>query len=140
MKYTPTIGLEIHTQLNTRTKMFCDCANDPQESRPNTNICPICMAHPGTLPVANIEGIKKTIKTGLALGCRIRGDSWFERKNYFYPDLPKGYQITQYEAPFCEEGELALASGKRVRVRRVHLEEDTGRLLHPPKEDVSLVD
>jgi aspartyl-tRNA(Asn)/glutamyl-tRNA(Gln) amidotransferase subunit B len=140
MKYTPTIGLEVHAQLSTRTKMFCDCANDPDATHHNVNICPICMAHPGTLPVANIEAVKKVVRTGLSLGCSIRAISWFERKNYFYPDLPKGYQITQYEAPFCEEGTLALSSGKVVRIRRVHLEEDTGRLLHDSKENTSLVD
>jgi len=140
MKYIPTIGLEVHVQLNTRTKMFCDSLNDPSETKPNVNVCPICLAHPGTLPVPNIEAIKKTIKVGLALRSNIREHSYFERKNYFYPDLPKGYQISQYEAPFCEEGELELSSGKKIRVRRVHLEEDTGRLLHDTKNKVSLVD
>lgn len=138
MNYIPTIGLEIHSQLNTRTKMFCDSLNDPEEKRPNVNVCPICLAHPGTLPVANIEAVKKVIKVGLALHCNIREYSWFERKNYFYPDLPKGYQITQYESPFCEKGELKLSSGKKIRITRIHLEEDTGRLLHSGKE--TLVD
>lgn len=140
MKYEPVIGLEIHVQLNTKTKMFCDSLNDPEETRSNVNVCPICLAHPGTLPVINREAVRKVIKVGLALGANIREKSWFERKNYFYPDLPKGYQISQYEAPLCEEGELELSSGKKIRIRRVHLEEDTGRLLHDPKGEVSLVD
>ncbi|MEK7175070.1 MAG: Asp-tRNA(Asn)/Glu-tRNA(Gln) amidotransferase subunit GatB, partial [Patescibacteria group bacterium] len=130
MNYKPVIGLEIHAELNTATKMFCDSANDPNEIRSNTNVCPICLAHPGTLPVINIEAVNKVIKTGLALGSKINELSWFERKNYFYPDLPKGYQISQYEKPFCEGGILKLPSGKEIRIRRVHLEEDTGRLVH----------
>lgn len=140
MKYEPTIGLEIHAQLNTKTKMFCDSLNNPTEENPNVNVCPICLAHPGTLPVANKEAIHKVVKTGLALHCNIRQYSWFERKNYFYPDLPKGYQISQYEAPLCEDGELELSSGNKVRIKRIHLEEDTGRLVHDPKEKASLVD
>ncbi|MBI2454011.1 MAG: Asp-tRNA(Asn)/Glu-tRNA(Gln) amidotransferase subunit GatB [Parcubacteria group bacterium] len=129
-KYKPVIGLEIHAELNTKTKMFCDSANDPNEVRPNVNVCPICLAHPGTLPVINIEAVNKVIKTGLALGSNINNLSWFERKNYFYPDLPKGYQISQYEKPFCEGGVLKLSSGKEIKIRRIHLEEDTGRLIH----------
>jgi aspartyl-tRNA(Asn)/glutamyl-tRNA(Gln) amidotransferase subunit B len=146
MNYIPTIGLEIHAQLNTKTKMFCDSLNNPDETKPNVNICPICLAHPGTLPVANIEAVKKVIKVGLALHCNIREYSWFERKNYFYPDLPKGYQISQYESPFCEGGELELSSGssaqagKKINITRIHLEEDTGRLLHNTKAKESLVD
>ncbi|MFY9493422.1 MAG: Asp-tRNA(Asn)/Glu-tRNA(Gln) amidotransferase subunit GatB [Minisyncoccia bacterium] len=129
-KYKPVIGLEIHAELNTKTKMFCDSANDAGETKPNTNVCPICLAHPGTLPVINIEAVRKTVKTGLALGSRVNEYSWFERKNYFYPDLPKGYQISQYEKPFCEGGVLKLPSGRDIRIRRIHLEEDTGRLVH----------
>ena len=133
MKYKPVIGLEIHAELNTKTKMFCDSPNNPDETRPNTNVCPICMAYPGTLPVINLEAIKKTVKVGLALGSKINELSWFERKNYFYPDLPKGYQISQFEKPFCEGGSLKLSNGKPVRITRVHLEEDTGRLVHEPE-------
>lgn len=140
MSYETVIGLEIHAQLKTRTKMFCDSLNDPDEERPNINVCPVCLGHPGTLPVANKEAIYKTIKAGIALGCSIRQYTWFERKNYFYPDLPKGYQISQYEAPFCEKGELTLASGKKIRITRVHLEEDTGRIQHSSKTDESLID
>ena len=138
-KYKPVIGLEIHAELKTETKMFCSCKNDPNEKRPNQNICPICMGHPGTLPVANKKAIEKTIMAGLGLNCQIDKDTFFERKNYFYPDLPKGYQITQYQKPFCRDGYLEL-SGKRFRITRIHLEEDAGRLNHPAGADYSLVD
>ena len=139
MKYTPTIGLEIHAELKTKSKMFCSCKNDPLEQHPNVNICPICMGHPGTLPVANRDAIDKVIKVGLALGCAIPERSKFDRKNYFYPDLPKGYQISQYDMPFCKEGKLRVGD-RDIRVTRVHLEEDTGRLAHPAGADYSLVD
>jgi len=103
----PTIGLEIHVELNTKTKMFCDSLNNPLEKKPNTNICPVCTAQPGSLPVINIKAVDKVIKAGLALGCSINQKTWFERKNYFYPDLPKGYQISQYEAPLCVGGSFS---------------------------------
>ena len=138
MQYKPVIGLEIHAQLNTRTKMFCDSLNDPDEKRPNWNVCPICMGHPGTLPVTNIEAVHKVIRTGLALNCVIAHDTFFERKNYFYPDLPKGYQISQYQKPLCEHGTLTIKGGKNIRITRIHLEEDAGRLYH--EGDASLVD
>jgi len=137
--YKPTIGLEIHIELNTNSKMFCSCKNDPDERKPNTNICPICTAQPGTLPVINEEAVRKVIKTGLALNCQIPEHSKFDRKNYFYPDLPKGYQISQYDMPFCKEGYLEIGE-KKIRIRRVHLEEDTGKLIHPEGADHSLVD
>ncbi len=137
MKYCPKIGLEIHIELKTRSKMFCSCKNDPNERHPNINICPVCLGHPGTLPVINQEAIKKTIKTGLALNCEISEYTFFERKNYFYPDLPKGYQISQYSTPLCKSGFLKI-EGKKIRIRRIHLEEDTGRLIHG--KDHSLVD
>ncbi|PIR87428.1 MAG: Asp-tRNA(Asn)/Glu-tRNA(Gln) amidotransferase subunit GatB [Candidatus Harrisonbacteria bacterium CG10_big_fil_rev_8_21_14_0_10_49_15] len=123
--YIPVIGLEIHAELNTRTKMFCDCLNDPTEIEPNKNICPVCLAHPGTLPVANKEAIESMIKIGMAVGGETPAVSKFDRKNYFYPDIPKGYQISQYDMPFVFGGTLA-----GVKLTRVHLEEDTGRLQH----------
>jgi aspartyl-tRNA(Asn)/glutamyl-tRNA(Gln) amidotransferase subunit B len=137
MKYYPKIGLEIHIELKTKSKMFCPCKNDPEERHPNINICPVCLGHPGTLPVINQEAVKKTIKTGLALNCEISRHTFFERKNYFYPDLPKGYQISQYSTPLCKNGFLEI-EGKKIRIRRVHLEEDTGRLIHT--KEYSLVD
>ncbi len=124
-KYIPTIGLEIHAELKTETKMFCNSRNDPDEKRPNVNICPICMAHPGTLPVINKEAVKHVLKMGVALGGKLADFTEFDRKNYFYPDIPKGYQISQYKYPLVSGGEL---SG--VEITRVHLEEDTARSQH----------
>ncbi len=138
MKYIPTIGLEIHAELNTQSKMFCSCKNDPLEKQPNVNICPVCTGHPGTLPVANEDAIKKVIQMGLALECEIAERSKFDRKNYFYPDLPKGYQISQYDMPLCGKGHL-LIQGRDIHITRIHMEEDTGRLLHGGG-DYSLVD
>ena len=137
--YKPTIGLEIHAELKTKSKMFCPCANDPNERRPNVNICPICMGHPGTLPVINKEAVKKVIKTGLALNSQIPERSKFDRKNYFYPDLPKGYQISQYDMPLCKGGFLEIKK-RKIQITRIHLEEDTGSLVHPNGADYSLVD
>jgi aspartyl-tRNA(Asn)/glutamyl-tRNA(Gln) amidotransferase subunit B len=139
MKYQPVIGLEIHVELKTKTKMFCDCLNDSRENRPNFNVCPVCMGHPGTLPVINREAVKKTIKTGLALNCEIPLLSKFDRKNYFYPDLPKGYQISQKYVPLCKKGFLKV-NDRKIRIKEIHLEEDTGSLIHPQGEDYSLVD
>lgn len=127
--YIPTIGLEIHVELRTKTKMFCDSLNDPDEKRPNLNACPICMGHPGTLPVINEEAVRKLVQVGLALGCSVERDTFFERKNYFYPDLPKGYQISQFQKPLCRNGMLRV-NGKDVRIERIHLEEDAGKLMH----------
>lgn len=146
MPYKPVIGLEIHAELKTQTKMFCDSLNDPDEKHPNINVCPICMAHPGTLPVINMAAVKKVVTAGLALNCKIAEDTFFERKNYFYPDLPKGYQISQYQKPLCYDGWLEV-NGKKFRITRIHLEEDAGRLYHlpagqagPSEGDYSLVD
>src|SRR3989344_9685502 len=139
MSYQPAIGLEIHVELKTTTKMFCSCLNDPDEKQPNVNICPVCTAQPGTLPVINEEALKKVIKTGLALNCQIPEHSQFDRKNYFYPDLPKGYQISQLYQPLCKNGYLEIG-GKKVRIREIHLEEDTGKLIHPEGVNYSLVD
>jgi len=133
MDYKPTIGLEIHVELKTKTKMFCNCLNDPEEKHPNINVCPICMAHPGTLPVINKQAIKSVLAVGKALGGKIAEYSQFDRKNYFYPDLPKGYQISQYKYPLIEGGEL-----NSVKITRIHLEEDTGRLIH--EKNKSFVD
>jgi len=139
MKLDPIIGLEIHAELNTRTKMFCDSLNDPDEKHPNINICPVCMGHPGTLPVINQEAVKKVIQVGLALGGTTPEFSQFDRKNYFYPDLPKGYQISQYEHPLVSGGVIEVR-GRPIRITRVHLEEDTGRLIHNSKSGGTLVD
>lgn len=133
--YKPVIGLEIHTELKTETKMFCGCFNNPEERNPNVNVCPICLAHPGTLPVINKKAVEFVLKLGMAIGARIPEHSKFDRKNYFYPDLPKGYQISQYDQPLVIGGEL-----NGVKITRVHLEEDTGRLLHAEDGKSSLVD
>jgi len=123
--YKPTIGLEIHAELKTNTKMFCDSKNDPDETKPNINICPVCMAHPGTLPVINKEAVKSVLKVGVALNGELADFTEFDRKNYFYPDIPKGYQISQYKYPLVSGGELA-----GVKITRVHLEEDTAKSTH----------
>ena len=108
--YRTTIGLEVHAELATRTKMFCDSPNAPHDALPNTNICPICLAHPGTLPVANKEAVHQVLRVGTAIGGTLADYSEFDRKNYFYPDIPKGYQISQYEHPLVMGGELAGSS------------------------------
>jgi aspartyl-tRNA(Asn)/glutamyl-tRNA(Gln) amidotransferase subunit B len=137
MKYRPTIGLEVHVELKTNSKMFCSCKNDLKETKPNINVCPVCMAHPGTLPTMNEDAIRRVIKVGLAMGCDINQSTYFERKNYFYPDLPKGYQISQYAYPLCKDGHLYVNESK-IKIERIHLEEDTARLVHDGKD--TLVD
>jgi len=139
MRYFVKIGLEVHLELSTKTKMFCGCLNDPAEKTPNSNICPVCLGHPGTLPVINKEAVGNVIKTGLALNCRILERPRFDRKNYFYPDLPKNYQISQLYHPLCRDGFLEIR-GNKIRIREIHLEEDTGRLIHSSDGNHSLVD
>jgi aspartyl-tRNA(Asn)/glutamyl-tRNA(Gln) amidotransferase subunit B len=134
--------MEVHAQVLTNSKMFCRCATDYQGAPPNTRTCPTCLALPGALPVINRAAVEATVRTGLALNCQINESAVFARKNYTYPDLPKGYQISQYELPLCEHGYLEIdledGSTKRVRIRRVHLEEDTGRSVH--EGDYSYID
>jgi len=146
MKFEPVIGLEIHAELETQSKIFCPCpVVDPTLAEPNTAVCPVCAGMPGVLPVANQKAIEYALRVALALQCEVAPISLFARKNYFYPDLPKGYQISQYEQPLARHGNLTiLVSGKDqvVRIRRVHLEEDTGKLTHVSKDgqSFSLVD
>ncbi len=135
MTYKPTIGLEIHAELKTMTKMFCDSRNDPDEMRPNVNVCPVCMAHPGTLPVINKEAIMHVLRVGAAIGGKLADYTEFDRKNYFYPDLPKGYQISQYEFPLVSGGVLA-----GVAITRIHLEEDTASSMHDEVGSATSVD
>lgn len=133
--YTATIGMEVHAELKTRTKMFCTSKNDGEETRPNVNVCPVCLAHPGTLPVINREAVRHVLRVGLALGSRLADYTEFDRKNYFYPDLPKGYQISQFEFPLVSGGAL-----NDVAITRVHLEEDTASSIHDEKTGETLVD
>ncbi len=131
--YEPVIGLEVHAQVLTRSKMFCACSADYAAAPPNTHVCPVCMALPGSLPVINRAAVEKTILAGLALNCEISPEAVFARKNYHYADLPKGYQISQYELPFCRNGWIEIeveGRAKRVGITRAHLEEDTGKLIH----------
>ncbi len=134
MSYKPTIGLEIHAELKTATKMFCGCKNDPSEGHPNTNVCPVCLGHPGVLPNPNRKALESMIQIGLAVGGRINENFKFDRKNYFYPDLPKGYQISQFDLPVVVGGMMDISSRigepRTVKINRVHLEEDAGKLVH----------
>src|SRR5690242_9736544 len=131
--YEVVIGLEVHAQLLTASKMFCRCSAAYADAPPNTHNCPICIGMPGVLPVINEQAVEYTVMTALALNCTIPSFSKFDRKNYFYPDLPKGYQISQYDIPLSRNGYLLVPTKegeKRIGIHRVHLEEDTGRLLH----------
>lgn len=138
-----TVGLEIHVQLATKSKLFCSCANESFEAKPNTRVCPICLGHPGVLPMLNRRAVDYILLAGLAFGSEISSETKFDRKNYFYPDLPKGYQITQYDEPFCLKGRIEInldGEVKKVALKRIHLEEDAGKLIHPAGVDYSLVD
>jgi len=131
-RYEPVIGLEVHVQLTTRTKIFCGCSTAFGQA-PNSQTCPVCLALPGALPVLNYQAVEYAIRTGLATNCRIAPHSVFARKNYFYPDLPKGYQISQYELPVCQHGWLDIDGDwgqKRIGITRIHMEEDAGKLVH----------
>ncbi len=138
MKYTVIIGMEVHVELKTKSKMFCDCPNNLNENEANKNICEICLAEPGTLPTVNKRAIAWTVLIAKALKCNIAKKSKFDRKHYFYPDLPKGYQISQFDEPIGERGLIDLTfplenvtrKDGKIKITRVHLEEDTAKLTH----------
>src|SRR5436305_5066929 len=140
--YEPVIGLEVHVQLATATKIFCHCPTS-FGAAPNANVCPVCLGLPGALPVLSRQAVELAVRAGLALKCEIRTYSRFARKNYFYPDLPKGYQISQYDQPIAEHGKLAIDTDKgpkEIRILRIHMEEDAGKNVHDASSSDSLVD
>ena len=142
MKYETVIGLEVHVELATKTKIFCSCPNQ-FGSEPNTNCCPVCLALPGALPVLNKKVVEFGVKAGQAMGCNIPNFSKMDRKGYFYPDLPKAYQISQFDYPLCKEGKVEIeANGdkKEIRITRIHIEEDAGKLIHEGYGACSAVD
>lgn len=142
MEFVPVIGLEVHAQLKTNTKIFCNCST-AFGAPPNTHVCPVCLGMPGVLPVLNKKVVEYAIMMGIATHCEIRRESRFARKNYFYPDLPKGYQISQYELPICEHGHIEIDTEngkKRIGITRIHMEEDAGKLIHDPDRPISHVD
>lgn len=140
--YEAVIGLEVHAQLLTETKLFCGCSTK-FGNEPNSNVCPVCLGHPGALPITNKKAVEFSVLMGLAVNCRINERSIFARKNYFYPDLPKGYQISQFEEPICEDGFIDVineaGNSKKIRIKRIHLEEDAGKSIHDQGSD-TLVD
>lgn len=138
MKFTCVIGLEIHAELLTKTKIFCSCENKFGE-KPNMLVCPVCSGMPGTLPDINKKAVELAVKAGLIFDCKINNYSSFDRKNYFYPDLPKAYQITQFYHPICENGYVEIEN-KKIRIERIHLEEDAGKLIHDEKQNISVID
>ena len=141
--YEAVVGLEVHAELSTKTKIFCNCSTE-FGSAPNTQVCPICMGLPGTLPVLNEKVVEYAVKAGLALNCSISMDSKNDRKNYFYPDLPKSYQISQFDKPLCNNGYIEIeddnGNPKKVRILRIHIEEDSGKLNHNEFAGGALVD
>ena len=139
MRYQPVIGLEIHCELLTDSKVFCTCANEFGGGE-NTRVCPRCSGMPGTLPLLNQGAVRLAAKAGFATNCTVNNYSAFDRKNYFYPDLPKAYQITQFEHPICTDGYIDVVGGKRIRINRIHIEEDAGKLVHDDYEGVSMAD
>ena len=137
MNYEIVCGLEVHVEMNTRSKIFCACST-AFGGEPNTHVCPVCSGQPGALPTLNRAAVEKAARTGLALGCDIAPVTRFDRKNYFYPDLPKAYQISQLYAPICRGGGLALESGRFIRLHEIHMEEDAGKLVHDPFTETTL--
>ncbi|MGN0181848.1 MAG: Asp-tRNA(Asn)/Glu-tRNA(Gln) amidotransferase subunit GatB [Candidatus Ornithomonoglobus sp.] len=139
MRYQPVMGLEIHCELLTNSKVFCTCQNEFGGGA-NTRVCPRCSGMPGTLPLLNKGAVRLAAKAGFATNCTVNNYSAFDRKNYFYPDLPKAYQITQFESPICTDGYIDVVGGKRIRINRIHIEEDAGKLVHDDYEGISMAD
>ena len=142
MDFLTTLGLEVHTELSTKTKIFCGCTTE-FGGETNTHVCEICSGMPGTLPTLNKEVVERAIRVGLATNCEITRNNKFDRKNYFYPDLPKAYQVSQLYAPICQNGHIDIevnGEGKRIRIKEIHMEEDAGKLIHDPMGDCTLVD
>ena len=139
MEYIPVMGLEIHAELLTESKVFCSCAN-AFGGAANTRVCPVCSGMPGTLPVLNMNAVTLAAKAGFATDCTVNKYSAFDRKNYFYPDLPKAYQITQFETPICTDGFIEVTGGRKIRINRIHIEEDAGKLVHDEENGISMAD